>query len=420
MTGGGDDTTSPYQGIYDWDSGSSASGAQTVTVHNNAGLTSSTTFTVTPDSAPPTGPERGRSPPATSRASRCRSRSRTARTLSPESIPPRQCSSARPDALKRQLCRLVGQLDAVSLTGGADTTVQSNRCYHYRYSISDNVGNQSGVSATSLDAKVDATTPVTSDDAPAGWQNAAVTVTLSITETGSGVASTSYRVDGGSFQSGTSISIPAPANHSNDGVHTIEYRTTDDAGNVETLRSATVRIDTTLPTTTDDAPTGWQHLAGHRDAHPGRCALGHRLDAIPHRRRLVPGRHRRSPFRLRPTTRTTACTQIEYRSTDNAGNVEPLQTATVRIDTQLPNGALTAPADGAHVNGSVAISALAGDAAFGSRLGRVPRPAQWLWLRSSDLDRHDSPLRRQLELDRRAPRATPSSRSSSSTTPASR
>ena len=55
MTGGGDDTTSPYQAGYDWDSGSSASGAQTVTVHNNAGLTSSTTFTVTPDGAPPTG-----------------------------------------------------------------------------------------------------------------------------------------------------------------------------------------------------------------------------------------------------------------------------------------------------------------------------------------------------------------------------
>ena len=84
-----------------------------------------------------------------------------------------------------------------------------------------------------------------------------MTVTLSVTETGSGVASTVHRVDGGSFQSGTSISIPAPADHSNDGVHTIEYRSTDDAGNVESLRTATVRIDTTLPTTTDDAPAGW-------------------------------------------------------------------------------------------------------------------------------------------------------------------
>src|SRR6266536_3485993 len=83
---------------------------------------------------------------------------------------------------------------------------------------------------------------------------------LDVTETGSGVGSTQYRVDGGSFQNGTSIVVPAPVDHSNDGVHTIEYRSTDDAGNGETLRSATVRIDTTLPSATvridTDLPSG--------------------------------------------------------------------------------------------------------------------------------------------------------------------
>ena len=88
--------------------------------------------------------------------------------------------------------------------------------------------------------------------------NSAVTVNLTVTETGSGLASTQYRVDGSAFQSGASVSIPAPADHSNDGVHTVEYRSTDNAGNVEALRSATVRIDTTLPLTTDDAPAGWR------------------------------------------------------------------------------------------------------------------------------------------------------------------
>ena len=55
-------------------------------------------------------------------------------------------------------------------------------------------------------------------------------------------------MDGGSFQNGTSVVIPAPADHSNDGAHTIEYRSTDNAGNAEPLHTATVRIDTTLPT----------------------------------------------------------------------------------------------------------------------------------------------------------------------------
>src|SRR6187551_161731 len=176
--------------------------------------------------------------------------------------------------------------------------------------------------------------PVTTDDAPAGWGNTAVTVTLSVTETGSGVASTSYRIDGGSFQNGTSISIPAPANHSNDGVHTIEYRTTDVAGNVETLRSATVRIDTTLPTTTNDAPAGWRSVPvtvtlTPADALSGIASTQYRIDggsfqsgtaiSVP-----APADHSNDGVHT-----------IEYHSTDNAGNAEPLQTTTVRIDTEL-------------------------------------------------------------------------------------
>ena len=261
-------------------------------------------------------------------------------------------------------CVAWGGWSPVTLSGGADTTVLSNECYRYRYTISDNVGNQSGPSSPSLDAKVDATVPVTSDDAPAAWQNAAIMVTLSVTETGSGVASTVYRVDGGSFQSGTSISIPAPADHSNDGVHTIEYRSTDNAGNVEPLRSTTVRIDTTLPTTTDDAPAGWRSsdvtvTLSPSDALSGIASTDYRVDGGAFQNGIsvlvpAPADHSNDGAHL-----------VEYRSTDNAGNVEPLRSATVRIDTELPSGGLTAPAAGAHVNGNVPISAAASDVTSG-------------------------------------------------------
>ena len=41
--------------------------------------------------------------------------------------------------------------------------------------------------------------------------------------------------------------VPAPGDHSNDGSHLVEYFATDDVGNVETLKSITVVIDTAAP-----------------------------------------------------------------------------------------------------------------------------------------------------------------------------
>jgi methionine-rich copper-binding protein CopC len=189
-------------------------------------------------------------------------------------------------------------------------------------------------------------------------------VTLSVNETGSGVASTQYRIDGGAFQSGTSIVIPAPGDHSNDGVHSIDYHSTDAAGNVESLRSATVRIDTTLPLTTDDAPAGWRTSAvtvslTPNDALSGIASTQYRVDggAFQSGTSIVipaPGDHSNDGVH-----------SIDYRSTDAAGNVEPLRSATVRIDTTLPSGSVSAPAGGTHVNGVVAVTAAAADVPSG-------------------------------------------------------
>ena len=66
-------------------------------------------------------------------------------------------------------------------------------------------------------------------------------------EQGSGVATTEYRIDDGAWQTSTTVTILAPADHSNDGVHSVDYRSIDNAGNVETLRTRTVKIDTTPP-----------------------------------------------------------------------------------------------------------------------------------------------------------------------------
>ena len=103
--------------------------------------------------------------------------------------------------------------------------------------------------SSTITVLVDHTAPVTTaTPSPASPSNAPVTVTFTADDgTGSGVAQTSYRVDGGSTLTGTLVVISAPGDHSNDGSHTVEFFSTDDVGNVESTKSVTVVIDTTAP-----------------------------------------------------------------------------------------------------------------------------------------------------------------------------
>ena len=77
---------------------------------------------------------------------------------------------------------------------------------------------------------------------------------------GSGVASTQYSVDGATWTTGTSVTIPAPANGDNDGVHTINYYSTDNAGNPGSVQGCVVKIDTNGPVTVDNAAGVWHEV----------------------------------------------------------------------------------------------------------------------------------------------------------------
>ncbi len=54
----------------------------------------------------------------------------------------------------------------MTLTGGADTTVESGSCYRYRVTISDRVGNESAPSAASSVAKIATVSPAVTTIAP--------------------------------------------------------------------------------------------------------------------------------------------------------------------------------------------------------------------------------------------------------------
>jgi len=96
---------------------------------------------------------------------------------------------------------------------------------------------------------IDTSPPTTTiSGADSLWHKAAVSLTLIATDNGgSGVAATYYKVDGGVRTEGTSLTVPAPADHSNDGVHPVLFYSTDKAGNTEATQSVTVKIDTTSP-----------------------------------------------------------------------------------------------------------------------------------------------------------------------------
>ena len=118
------------------------------------------------------------------------------------------------------------------------------------YRSTDNAGNTEA--AQSCTVKIDTTRPVTTDDSDGLWHNSPVTVDFAATDANlpdaSGVAYTEYSLDGGAtWTQGASVTIPAPADHSNDGYHTMSYHSTDNAGNRENAQSCTVKIDTRPP-----------------------------------------------------------------------------------------------------------------------------------------------------------------------------
>ncbi len=113
------------------------------------------------------------------------------------------------------------------------------------YSV-DRMGNQE--STQTAHVKIDMTAPVTSSSADSAWHTAPVTVTLTPTDAVGEVAQTKYRVDGGTWQTGTSFSVSA------DGDHAIQYYSEDAAGNVESPQSGQVKIDKTAPVVTMGAP----------------------------------------------------------------------------------------------------------------------------------------------------------------------
>ena len=133
-----------------------------------------------------------------------------------------------------------------------------------------------------------------------------------------------------------SISCTGTNPFNDDASHTI-YCVLYDGAAYSTEHSANFTSDNTAPSTTDDAPTGWQttdvniHLTCS-DSGSGCSTTQYRIDGgswLTYDTNILisaDGNH-----------------QIDYNSTDNVGNVESTHTIWVAIDTVAPSTAHDAP-----------------------------------------------------------------------------
>jgi hypothetical protein len=122
-------------------------------------------------------------------------------------------------------------ISSTTVTGSSTSfTINTEGTTTVTFHATDNANNVESPAKTQV-VKLDKTAPVTSDDTASignGWQSNSVTVHLSVTETGSGVDKTYFTTNG---------------------TYTIEYFSTDIAGNTETVETAgtVIRIDKTAP-----------------------------------------------------------------------------------------------------------------------------------------------------------------------------
>ncbi|MFE5322068.1 polysaccharide lyase family 8 super-sandwich domain-containing protein [Paenibacillus sp. NPDC056579] len=169
----------------------------------------------------------------------------------------------------------------------------------------------------------DTVAPVTSDDAKAGWQQAAQTVKLTATDHGSGVARTLYRVDNGALAEGQTVELSA------DGVHKIDYYSEDRAGNREAVKTAEVKIDTAGPVIT---PT--VSLAVYQtDTASIRFQVSDPLSGVTNAVYKLDGKAVNHPIAIEPLALALGDHTIQVSATDGVGNMtERSFTLTVTID----------------------------------------------------------------------------------------
>ncbi|MGN9909211.1 OmpL47-type beta-barrel domain-containing protein [Phytohabitans sp. LJ34] len=227
------------------------------------------------------------------------------------------------------------------------------------YRATDNAGNTSApqtVSFTVVDENEPDTTAPTVSAGVTGQQDGngayvgAATVTITATDTESGVDSVEYSLDGGAYADYT-----APVTVNTVGQHTVSYRATDAAGNTSAVQSVSFTVVAPQQDTT--APTVNATVAGNRDgngAYVGAATVtvtatdaGSGVDRVEYSLDGQPYAAYTAPVTVNQPGQHT----VSYRATDKAGNTSTAQTASFTV--VAPPGDTTPPTVTAVVAGQL-------------------------------------------------------------------
>ncbi len=158
------------------------------------------------------------------------------------------------------------RLDGGSQQIGTFVSVSALGAHILEFWSADSAGNVEDPPKTALFtvnplAGADATPPSTSSDAVRTYAGSASIILMAGDTGGTGVADTYYRIDGGSRQTGTLVSVSVM------GAHCIEFWSVDISGNVEKAHAAMFTVnplvvaDTTPPSTSSDATASYVAVA---------------------------------------------------------------------------------------------------------------------------------------------------------------
>jgi large repetitive protein len=206
-------------------------------------------------------------------------------------------------------------LEGTSFTATGEGVIQVSF-----YSV-DNAGNQEAVKTEYV--TIDNTAPETVSDLTDKWNTADVTVNLTATDNQSGVAATYYSVNGSEYVQGTVFNV------SDEGINKVTFYSVDKVGNKEEAKTVDVKIDKTSPTTVSDSNDKWNKAEvtvnlSATDQLSGVAKTYYSINGT----EFVEG----TQFKVNED----GINKVSFYSVDNAGNIEELQTAKVKIDKMAP------------------------------------------------------------------------------------